>query len=161
MRMPTIRLPAALGAAWAVLVVANYAPGHLPGVDPYLRLVGAPLLSLTWGQVGHVIARAGAAAALLLLQLAAAAWTGSRILRWIGGAPDRRDGVIFAPLLGLGVIGTIPLGAGLCGLYGAGLYAFLLGIPAVLALRNRSGLRGVAAAWRTAAAARPEAEAKP
>jgi len=140
--MNRARLLPALGACWGVLVVVNYAASHPLAAGEYVRLVGAPLVSLDVKTLPAAAGRAAAAAGFLLVVLGAAAWSGGRVLGWTARVAAG-DSWVFSPLLGLGAIAAAALGTGLVGLLNPWLYAILLVPPALLALRR----------WRRAFAA--------
>jgi len=117
-------------AAWGILALINYVDHHPLHWDLILSVTLSPLLSLSFRGLLTPWLPAAAAAAVLALQLAAAASLGAAVLDWL--RVRRRipgEGILFPILLGLGVYTLLVQAAGLIGFYSAGSYAILTAVP--------------------------------
>jgi hypothetical protein len=154
---PPARLAGAAAACWAVLALDAYLAHHDANwlSHKFLAATTAPLLSLSWrGCLAPLLPALLAAAVTAAVALAA--WRpGLALVRWL--APRARPAEArqwFALIAGLGLLGLLAWGAGLCGFFSAGSYAALLSAAAVPALPRLPSLARAAAA-RARAAPRP------
>lgn len=117
-------------------MLANYAPTHLPRLDPYLRCVTAPLVSASAAGLAARLPGLGAAVALLALTLFAAQGAGGALIRWISPRGFRSGARRWLGwTIGLGALPLPHLGAGLLGFHTtAGLFAVLIGCAAPAAI---------------------------
>jgi len=127
-------------AAWAALAILNYASFH--PIDPagLVHVILAPLPAASLS--GAVMAAAVALKALgvFVLTVLAALAPGFAVLDLLRSGPaPRGERLFFALLLGLGSLGFIVAGAGLCGFYSAGSYAAILVPCACLGLSRIRG----------------------